>query len=237
MDKTVPPAAAILLDFIRDTEVGRLDRASYDVIFANRQRTLRKPITSMTLGEVIAAQKGWSKANGSSAAGAYQFMRKTLTELKLELGLSDVQIFSPDLQDRLGFHLLKRRGYREFIVGQITANEFGKRLAQEWASFPVLTDTKGASRQLKRGMSYYAGDGLNKSLVKPEKVEEVLAEVLAVARQAIDGAPSIKPEPNPVEPEPATKARGIAALIGAALLAVGAWFASLPCNIFGVFCQ
>lgn len=235
MDKTVPRGAAILLDFIRDTEVGRLDRASYDVIFANRQNTLRKPITSMTLGEVIAAQKGWSKANGSSAAGAYQFMRKTLTELKLELGLSDVQVFGPDLQDRLGFHLLKRRGYHEFVVGQITGRDFGKRLAQEWASFPVLADTKGASRQLKRGMSYYAGDGLNKSLVKPEKVEEVLAEVLAVARQAIDGTPAIKPKPT-VEPEPASKGRGIAALIAAAVLGLGAWLASLPCNLFGVFC-
>ncbi|MGZ2441013.1 hypothetical protein ACVI55_003449 [Sinorhizobium medicae] len=27
MDRTVPPGAAILLDFIRETEVGRSDRA------------------------------------------------------------------------------------------------------------------------------------------------------------------------------------------------------------------
>lgn len=213
MDKTVPRGAAILLDFIRDTEVGRLDRASYDVIFANRQSRLRKPITSMTLGEVTAAQKGWSKANGSSAAGGYQFMRKTLTELKLELGLSDVQIFSPDLQDRLGFHLLKRRGYGEFTGGKITANEFGKRLAQEWASFPVLSDTKGSSRQLRRGQSYYAGDGLNKSLVKPERVEEVLAEVLAAARRGSGGVPPVA-TPAPTVPG---NASWLAVLINAIL--------------------
>lgn len=36
MDKTVPAGAAILLDFIRKTEVGRTDRASYDVAFMNK---------------------------------------------------------------------------------------------------------------------------------------------------------------------------------------------------------
>ncbi len=33
MDRTVPVGAALLLDFIRKTEVGREDRASYDVIY------------------------------------------------------------------------------------------------------------------------------------------------------------------------------------------------------------
>ncbi len=47
----------------------------------------------------------------------------------------------------------------------------------EWASLPVLTATKGAHRQVVRGQSYYAGDGLNKSLVKPERVEDVLRAV------------------------------------------------------------
>lgn len=52
-----------------------------------------------------------------------------------------------------------------------------------------------------------------------------------------NGTPFLDHVPVTPGPEPASRARGIAALIGAALLAVGAWFASLPCNIFGVFCQ
>lgn len=35
MDRSIPPGAVILLAFVRTTEVGRDDRASYDVIQAN----------------------------------------------------------------------------------------------------------------------------------------------------------------------------------------------------------
>ncbi|MBB4188056.1 hypothetical protein [Sinorhizobium terangae] len=187
MNKTVPAGAAILLDFIRETEVGRKDRASYDVIYANRQNRLKQPLTTMSFGDVVHAQEAWSKSHGSSAAGAYQFMRATLLGLAKEIpSLEGTDVFTPDLQDRLGFHLLKRRGYQAFVTGELSLVEFGKRLAQEWASLPVLADTRGNQQQVKRGQSYYAGDGLNKVLVKPEKVEAVLREVLAVARRRVE---------------------------------------------------
>lgn len=63
------------------------------------------------------------------------------------------------------------------MAGKISRTEFGKRLAQEWASFPVLAPVQGAHRKLKRGQSYYAGDGVNKALVTPGKVEAVLIAV------------------------------------------------------------
>lgn len=203
MDKTVPTGAALLLDFIRQTEVGRKDRASYDVIYANKQGNLAKPLTSMTLDEVLAAQKGWSKNNGSSAAGGYQFMRATLVELIAELALRGSQLLDTDLQDRLGFHLLKRRGYQQYVDGTINKFEFGKRLAMEWASFPVLADCKGAHRQLKRGQSYYAGDGLNKALVAPEKIEQLLLLVRKAPDPVPVPQPTVQPAPAPMPaPEP-----------------------------------
>jgi len=189
MDRTVPDGAALLLDFIRKTEVGREDRASYDVIYANKQGKLAKPLTSMTIDEVLAAQRGWSKNHGSSAAGGYQFMRNTLIDLKEELGLRGSQKLDPDLQDRLGYHLLKRRGYEGYMAGTINRIEFGKRLAMEWASFPVLAGTKGQKRQVKRGQSYYAGDGLNKALVAPDVVEAVLDRVKAAGNAVESTAP------------------------------------------------
>jgi muramidase (phage lysozyme) len=182
MDTTVPVSAARLLDFIRDTEVGTDDRGGYDVIYGFNQSKLPKPVTAMTVDEVLAAQAGWSKRFGSSATGGYQFMRATLAGLKTELGLRGVQLLDADLQDRLGYHLLKRRGYEAYAAGTIGAAEFGKRVAMEWASFPVLAATKGAHLQLSRGQSYYAGDKLNKALVTPARVEAVLAEVLSLAR-------------------------------------------------------
>src|SRR5690606_38976654 len=134
-----------------------------------------------------------------SAAGAYQFMRntldapRTLRDIEGEMGLTGEELFDADLQDLMGFHLLKRRGYYEFIVGRLSLTQFGNRLAMEWASLPVLSAIKGAHRKLKRGQSFYAGDGTNKSLPKPQDVEVVLARVLAT-RAA---------EPSPEQAAPA----------------------------------
>ncbi|WP_348645674.1 hypothetical protein [Nitratireductor aquibiodomus] len=139
----------------------------------------------MTVDEVIAAQRTWSRHHGSSAAGAPQFIRKTLMGLKDEFGLRGSQVFDSDLQERLAYHLLIRRGYHQFINGEIDRTEFGRRLSGEWASFPVLVDTRGAHRYTRRGQSYFAGDSLNKPLVSPEKVEAVLDEVLAEARNEL----------------------------------------------------
>lgn len=104
----------------------------YDVIYGHNQWKLSKQITSMTLGELIDAQASFTNRFKSSASGRYQFMRATL-------------------QDRLGYHLLIHRGYNELIAGKISRTELGKRLAQEWALFPVLAATKGAHRDPTRG--------------------------------------------------------------------------------------
>jgi muramidase (phage lysozyme) len=159
-----------LLDFIGGIEAPK----GYGTVYGNNQDKLPKPLTSMTLDEVLKAQSSWTKRFGSSASGRYQFMKATLSGLKKELGLSGTIKLNAQLQDRLGYHLLKRRGYAAFMAGSINTVEFAKQLAMEWASLPVLKATKGQKRQVSRGQSYYAGDGLNKSLVSPEKVEGAL---------------------------------------------------------------
>lgn len=177
MAPNAPPGAALLLAFIRQTETGRKDASAYTTIYGHNESKLAKPITSMTVNEVIAAGPGWTKAYRSSAAGAYQFMNATLKDLKASEGLTGGETFTPALQDRLGLALLKRRGFEGFMAGTIGRNTFGLGLAREWASFPVLADVKGAHRAVKRGETYYAGDKLNRALVKPEAVEDVLTQV------------------------------------------------------------
>lgn len=219
MDKSVPKGAALLLAFIYETETSRKPPECYDVIYGHNQRKLKKPLTRMTYGEIVDAQKSWSKNYGSSACGAGQFMRATLQGLANEIkSISGADLFDPDLQDRLGYHLLRRRGYDQFVSGQIGAVEFGKRLAQEWASFPVLAGTKGAKRTVARGQSYYAGDGLNKSLVNPEKVEAVLHSVLAVARE-----PSLPDTPAVIKPAPVKDGNWIARLLEALANIIAKW--------------
>ncbi|MGN6537043.1 MAG: hypothetical protein ACTHKQ_15100 [Mesorhizobium sp.] len=217
MDRTVPTGAAMLLDFIGGIEAPN----GYGTIFANKQSQLAKPLTEMTLDEVLVAQKAWSKNRGSSAAGRYQFMRATLVGLIAELGLRGSQKLDANLQDRLGYHLLKRRGYDDYMAGKIDRTEFGKRLAQEWASLPVLANMQGAHRKLRRGQSYYAGDALNKSLTSPEKLETVLVLV----RKAPDAPPQPaqevpKPIPSPSEPPKAKPAPAPAPVAKRSLLQI-----------------
>jgi muramidase (phage lysozyme) len=211
-------AAGRLLEFIRRTETGRTGREAYDVVYGHHQGELPKPVTRMTIAEVIAGGGARAARWGSSAAGAYQFMRATLEGLRAELGLSGRAVMSPDLQDRLAMALLERRGLARFIAGDISLVAFARNLAMEWASLPVLAPTRRGTREVKRGHSYYAGDGRNRALVAPERIEALLAEVMALART---GAP----EPEPAV-EPARRGRGgIAALI-AALVALGAVIAA-----------
>lgn len=221
---TIPAKAKQLLDFIGDIEAPR----GYGTIFGNNQGRLKKPLTSMTVDEVLANQRNWSKRYGSSAAGRYQFMRATLTDLKKEGRCAGSDLFDADLQDRLGHALLVRRGFNAFMAGKINRIEFGKKLAQEWASLPVLAPVQGGSRPVKRGQSFYAGDGLNKSLVKPERVEALLASLIgspavepAEPPVAIPPLPDIeKAEPRP-QGQPATPQGGKRGLWAAILAALG----------------
>lgn len=178
---TVPSHAMVLLDFIGQYEAPR----GFDTVYGNNQVKLPKKVTSMTIGEIVDAQPSWTKRFGSSACGRYQFMRNTLQGICKEVPtLRGDAVFTADLQNRLGYYLLLRRDYEKFVDGKLSIAGFGLNLAKEWASFPVLVAVKGASRVVTIGQSYYAGDGKNKALVAPERVEETLARVLAMAQGA-----------------------------------------------------
>ena len=177
MDKSIPKPAVILLRFIYGFE----SRNSYTTVYGNHEDELTKPITSMTLDELAAAQKFLGKRHGSSAAGAAQFMPPTIIDLRTSMKLTGQDVFSPDLQDRMAYTLLRRRGYASFMSGSLSLIGFGRNLAMEWASMPVLAAGPGAHRKVARGETYYAGDKLNRALVDPAKVEAVLAQVLKAA--------------------------------------------------------
>jgi muramidase (phage lysozyme) len=177
MDASVPRGAALLLAFVYSFESGN----DYTVVYGHHQSTLAKPITAMTLDELAASQKVLAKRYGSSAAGAPQFMPPTIADLRVSMKLTGKEVFSPSLQDRMGYALLQRRGYAKFKAGQISVETFAKNLAMEWASLPVLVTTQGQHRKVAAGETYYAGDKLNRALVAPDKVRTILAKVLAAA--------------------------------------------------------
>lgn len=150
MDRTVPAGAALLLAFVYETETSRRPPECYEVIYAHRQDRLPKPLTRMTVDEVIAAQRTWSRHHGSSAAGAPQFIRKTLMGLKEELGLRGSQVFDSDLQDRLAYHLLIRRGYHQFINGEISRTESRHPCLGMKVCSPIIRQGRGSPRAARK---------------------------------------------------------------------------------------
>lgn len=174
-----------LLDFIGEHE----SRGNYNVVWngiAAKHRP-KRPLTTMTIAEVLAWQDSIDPLYRSEAAGKYQILEDTLRGVYVEAGLGAKALFDEDNQDRLAEALLRRRGLGLYRSGAMTAEAFANSLAKEWASLPVVTGKK-------KGQSYYSGDGMNKALVN---VEPFLAAVRA-ARDA-DPAPvdHVTPTPRP----------------------------------------
>jgi muramidase (phage lysozyme) len=194
MNANIPPRAALLLDFISKGEVGTTGPEGYDIIVFNKQTKLPKPLTQYTIDELLSAQKTWAKNWGGSAAGRYQIIRKTLLGLMESLGIPGSTLFSPDVQDRLGYALLTQRGWQAFTSGQVTGSAYALQLAREWSSLPVLSTTKGAHRTVSRGESFYAGDGVNSAHRRADELESILT----AARLRDPPAPKPIPIPAPV---------------------------------------
>jgi len=156
----VPGTARRLLNLIGSVEAPR----GYNQVYGGSRIQPERPITTMTVSEVLAWQdRSVSAGSRSSAAGRYQIIRKTLRSLVRQHSVSMGEHFDADAQDRCGMALLERRGYSAYMAGRISAETFGNRLAQEWAGLPVITGPKA-------GRSYYGGDGLNNALTTPSAV-------------------------------------------------------------------
>jgi len=197
----VPAPAHEILKLIRVTETGRADATAYDTVYGHNEKKLTKPITEMTVDELQMNQSGFTSSFGSSASGAYQIMKATLSDLKKSVPLSGKEVFNAQVQDELGFKLLQRRGYQLWFTGRTTSDTMMVGLAKEWASFPVPSRMKGAHRTVERGQSYYAGDGVNKALVAPDKVWLALETARKVT--VVE-----KPSEKPIKPEEETEADG-----------------------------
>lgn len=154
-----------LLDMIGKHE----SRNSYEIVYSGSRISLPKRLTTMTVAEVRAWQEKSVKAGSkSSAVGYYQIIRATLDLLINNGTLNRSELFDRDAQDRAGVALLERRGLSSYQSGRMSAEQFAQNLAMEWASFPAITVDR--SGRAASGQSYYAGDGLNKSLTSVSAV-------------------------------------------------------------------
>lgn len=174
-------AVTPLLDFI-----GNKESEGYDDIvgLVSRSRYPTKPLTQMTIGEVLNWQEAIDDFQLSEAVGRYQILEDTLrgynndrgvgpgNPLYTRAGLSAGDLFSPENQDKMAMVLMNGRGLQRFIDGKITREQFANNLASEWASLPLVTGPN-------TGRSRYAGDGLNRSLTTVKEFLDVLDAVKA----------------------------------------------------------
>lgn len=178
-----------LLDFIGNKESEGYDDISDKV---SDSRYPSKPITQMTIQEILDWQESIDTFQLSEAAGRYQIVEDTLrgfdndeypnlqaairggegqTPLYERAGLTTGDLFSPENQDKLAITLLEGRGLTRFLEGRITREEFGDNLAGEWASLPLITGPN-------RGRSKYEGDSAgNTSLASIDQVLAVIDQV------------------------------------------------------------
>ena len=185
-----------LLNIIAQAESG----ANYDTVFSNSRITtkeyLGKDLSACTITEVLQWGDHSTDVLGSasSAAGKYQIIRSTLRSLVAEGAASVDEVYNAEVQDRLANALLRRRRIAQYIAGSITEARFAINIAQEWASMPVCSRTQGKFRMVNAEESYYAGDGLNKSLVA---TNTVIAAIRA-----------LRPAPNDQAGAPPTRNSG-----------------------------
>ena len=126
--------------------------------------------SNTTLDQIIGAQNN----KQVHAFGAYQIIGSTMKAAKSQLGLKGNEKMTPELQDKIyREYLVKKK--RPMIYNYITAkdgtnlNSAILAMAMEWASVGVPHDMKGHKRWVKKGESYYAGDGINKASISPEE--------------------------------------------------------------------
>lgn len=203
-----------ILDLIGKYE----SRGDYNVIWGGISRTdyPKKPLTEMTIAEVLAWQDSIDSRYRSEAAGKYQILEDTLRGLVSKYRIDTSRLFNKSMQDDLAMKLLAGRGFNRFLGGQNTADDMMLGLAKEWASFPVPRFMRGASRHVDAGQSYYAGDGLNKAHATIAEVEQALN--LTLERYLGETRPVPKPE-TPVKSDitPAAKSGGLIAALMAVL--------------------
>ena len=136
-----------------------------------------RPLTQMTLGEVLDWQSRVRDAGApSTAAGGYQVIRATLARLVRQHGLDRAALFDPAMQDRLARLLVAECG----DPGPPSRHpHVADCLAGIWAALPLTSGPR-------KGQSAYRGVAGNRALTDPETVLAVLG-----------GRPVALPEASP----------------------------------------
>lgn len=185
------------------TLVAKHEARSYDTIYGGREI----PLTQMLIAEVLEYQRTQMR-NGSTAVGRYQMLRDVVAENARGLGLDPTQVrLTADVQDQMMLYKVKRyRKYNEWLAGSLgstpleNTQKFCIYVAAEWASCPVPYDMPAGSspfssrhprRNLLKGQSFYAGDGLNRAHHDADTFVAALLDIQAGGTGEVTTIPSV----------------------------------------------
>ena len=142
-----------------DSRRGRPAWGVYGSYYSDRYN---KPISEMTIGEIMDIQSGGYGNREVFAVGAYQVIPNTMRDTVERMGISEDTVFDAETQNAIGRDLLLnkpgRGNLRAYLLGEEGASEEAALLdlAKEWASMPVPST----------GDSYYEGQSAHVPLAE-----------------------------------------------------------------------
>jgi hypothetical protein len=171
--------------------IGKIESGNDYNIMVDRKST-PKPLTTMTIAEVLAMQEQMGSRN---AAGKYQIQKDTLSEFMGKANLKPDDLFNESNQEKLAKVLLERRGLQSYLDKKLSPDKFADNLSMEWAALPYNT-----------GKTYYEGRGGNKAGVGRDEFMQSLPKARLGGAFAgpnsgypvmLHGAETVVPTPNP----------------------------------------
>ena len=171
------------MKFIRCAEV-TCHTSAYDQPYALFPIQPPKPLTSMTIAEVLAFQKSPRKTK-STAMGAYQIVHKTLDTLVRKHNINKDSKFDHAMQDHMAQLLMA-----ECQPLQSHKVKYGNCLARIWAALPVLSGPQ-------KGKSHYEGIADNEARATVGEFQQALngIEVAKITRPSTSKS-TITPKGN-----------------------------------------
>lgn len=183
---------------------GEGDIDSYNTGTAGSQAgyTPPKPISQMTVGEIMDAQRG-----NLHAVGKYQIIPSTMKDFVQSMGISRDDVFNEETQDKFKEYTVnyKRPSVGKFLTGAAGSSleKAQLALAAEFASVGVPYDMKKGEyngqypiMDIKKGESLYKGIGNNVASISPEDIAEALRK-----EKKINLKPTPTPTITPQKPE------------------------------------
>ena len=169
----------------------------------NAQNIPETPLTQMTVSEIMGYQGG---ENGP-AAGAGQIKYNTFQYLLNTGTLKPDEVFSPQVQRKAHFRLLDRRGFNEWVQGELSNDGFIQRLAREYAAVPLAQDEQVGDTLRESGKSRYGGSNAHRiSLDNMRNVLTSLKSPSMASEAALDeamyAADYLEPQTMPLFAEP-----------------------------------